>query len=326
LYMWIFCIGSPCLITYNFGSAILRATGDTKRPLIYMIIAGILNVLLNLFFVLVCKMDVAGVAIATKFSNLVAAALVLRALMKANDDTRLIWKKVRIYWKNFLDILRMGIPAGIQGSLFSISNVIIQSSVNSFGWVAIAGSTAVQSLEGMAHVACSSYYFSAISFTGQNYGAKKYKRILRSIFICIFCTVVASLLLGGGFFLFGKQLIHIYNPDPEVIRWGLVRARILLTTYFLCGVMEVVTASLRGLGYSMGPTIVTLLGVCVFRVLWVWVIFPMDPTSLTLLLISYPISWVLVAVINGLMLYLVCKKMFRMVVQDKSFGTLAIRR
>lgn len=321
LYMWIFCIGSPFLIAYNFGSAILRATGDTRRPLIYMLIAGVINVLLNLFFVLVCKMEVAGVAIATKFSNVIAAALVLRALMNANDATRLKWKKVRIYWKNFLDLMRLGIPAGIQGALFSVSNVIIQSSVNSFGWVAIAGNTAVQSLEGMAHVACSSYFYSAISFTGQNYGAKKYKRMIRCIFICIFCTCVASLLLGGGFFLFGRQLIGIYNPDPEVIRWGLIRAKILLTTYFLCGIMEVITASLRGLGYSLGPTIVTLLGVCAFRVFWAWEIFPKNPT-LTWLLISYPISWTLVAIINGLMLYVICRKLFRNVVMKRSFATL----
>lgn len=323
LYMWIFCIGSPALIAYSFGSAILRATGDTKRPLLYMLFAGILNVLLNLFFVLVCKMDVAGVAIATKFSNVVAATLVLRALMKANDETRLVWKKVKIYWKNFWDLLRLGVPAGIQGAMFSVSNVIIQSSVNSFGGIAIAGNTAVQSLEGMAHVACSSYYLSAISFTGQNYGAKKYKRMLRCIFLCIGCTIVASLLLGGGFFLFGKQLIGIYNPDPEVIRWGLIRARFLLTTYFLCGIMEVITASLRGLGYSLGPTIVTLLGVCVFRVFWAWVIFPMDPT-LERLLISYPISWILVSIVNGIMLYVICRKLFRNVVQKSVFGTLKV--
>ena len=310
LYMWIYCAGMPFVIFYNFGSAILRAVGDTKRPMIYMLVAGIVNVLFNLFFVLVFKMDVAGVALATKISNAVSAYLVYRVLRDTRDPIRFVWKKMKIHASALKEMLQIGLPSAIQGACFSISNITIQSSVNSFGWEAIAGNTASQSLEGLVYVASSSLFYSAISFTGQNHGAKRYKRIIRSVFYCLICTVTASLICGGGILLFAKPLLGVYNADPQVIQWGLTRLKILLTTYFLCGIMDVISGSLRGLGHSFKPMIVTLLGVCAFRVFWVVKIFPLDRTMQNLI-ISYPVSWSLVIICNGFMLYWICHKMLQ---------------
>ncbi len=310
LYMWIYCAGMPFVIFYNFGSAILRAVGDTKRPMIYMLLAGILNVLLNLFFVLVFKMDVAGVALATKLSNILSAYLVWRVLRDTPDAIQIVWKKVKIHADSLKEMLRIGLPSAIQGACFSISNITIQSSVNSFGWQAIAGNTAAQSLEGLVYVAMSSLFYSAISFTGQNHGAKKYKRIVRSIFYCIICTVTAGIIVGGTILLFGKQLLGIYNAEPDVIQWGWLRLKILLSTYFLCGIMDVISGSLRGLGHSVKPMIVTLIGVCAFRIFWVVEVFPRYRTMQNLMT-SYPVSWLLVITLNGLMLFFICRKMLR---------------
>ena len=310
LYMWIYCAGMPFVIFYNFGSAILRAVGDTKRPMIYMLIAGIINVLLNLFFVLVFKMDVAGVALATKLSNVVSAYLVFRVLKNSPGAIKLIKSKIKIHADSLKEMLRIGLPSAIQGACYSISNITIQSSVNSFGWQAIAGNTAAQSLEGLVYVACSSLFYSAISFTGQNHGAKKYKRIIHSIFYCIICTVSAAFIVGFSILLFGRTLLGVYNNDPNVIEWGWTRLKILLTTYCLCGIMDVISGSLRGLGHSVKPMIVTLFGVCAFRVLWVFKIFP-NYRTMSSLIFSYPVSWILVITLNGLMLTFICRKMLK---------------
>lgn len=310
LYMWIYCLGIPFVVFYNFGSAILRALGDTHRPLIYMIIAGVVNVVLNLFFVLVFKWDVAGVAVATKISNVVSAWLILRALMKNNDASKLIWKNIRIHWDILKDMLKIGLPAGIQGSFFAISNILIQSAVNSLGWQAIAGNTAASSLEGIVYVGSSAFYFTAISFTGQNYGGKKYQRIIRSIYYCLICTSTFALCSGVSIVIAGRQLLAFYNPDPQIIEWGMIRLKVLLTSYYLCGIMDVFSGSLRGLGHSFKPMLVTLLGVCVFRIFWVMAIFPLS-RSMTNLMFSYPVSWTLVSLVNGSILYVVCRKLSR---------------
>ncbi len=314
LYMCICNLGIPAIAVYCFGAAIMRADGDTKRPLQYMVISGIINVLMNLFFVLVCKMDVAGVGIATKLSNVIAAVLVIRALMKNSGSTHLDIKKIFIDWPAVKEIFRIGLPAGIQGSLFSISNITIQASINSLGWQVIAGNTAASNLEGLVYVAAASYYHSALSFVGQNHGAKKYKRIVRAIFVCVGCSAVTAFIIGYLCIIFGKQLLAFYNPDPEVMQWGMVRIKVLLSTYFLCGAMEVITGCLRGLGHSVKPTIVTLVGICAFRVLWVFLIFPLKPTMFNLM-ISYPITWVLVISVNGFILYRVCVNMMRKAVR-----------
>lgn len=312
LYMWICCLGIPAVVFYTFGASIMRASGDTKRPLIYITIAGIINIFLNLFFVLVCKMDVLGVGIATKISNVIAAVLVMRALMRAEDATRFAWKKMKINWAAFKEIVRIGLPAGINGSFFSIANISIQSSINSLGWIVIAGNTAASNLEGIVYVACSSFYHTAISFTGQNHGGRKYKRIVRSIFICGACTATVAFVLGWICILFGKELLGIYNPDPDIIQWGMVRLKVLMSTYFMCGIMDVITGGLRGLGHSIKPTVVTLMGICAFRIFWVFVIFPLNPTMLNLM-ISYPVTWVLVSSVNGTMLFFICRNMLRKV-------------
>ena len=256
LYMWIYFGGMPFIMLYNFGSAIMRAVGDTRRPLYFLMLAGVINVALNLFFVLVFNMDVAGVAL----------------------------------------------PAGIQGMFFSISNITIQSSVNSFGSLAIAGNTATVSLEGFVYVGSNAFHQTVVSFAGQNLGGKQYDRIKRSIYYCIICACVVCVVLGYGFWLDGHDLIAIYNSDPEVVSWGMLRMNILFTTYFLCGIMDVISGALRGLGHSVMPAVITLLGVCVLRVFWVWLIFPLQPT-MSNLMFSYPITWGITAIANGIYLY-----------------------
>ena len=276
LYIWIWCIGIPFMVLYSFGSAILRAIGDTKRPLYYMIAAGIVNVGLNLIFVICFKMDVAGVAIATKLSNVLSAVLVLRALTVTREQYRLIWKRLHINWSIFKELLRIGIPAGVQGMLYSLSNMIIQSTINSFGAEAIAGSTAALSLEGVVHVAFSSFGLAVVSFVGQNNGAEKPKRVIRSIWLCLGCACLTAFVLGGFALLFKRSLLGIYNPSPTVIDWGCIRMNHQLPFYFLVAAIEVFTGSLRGLGYSLGPTIISMIGACALRVGSIFFILPLN--------------------------------------------------
>ncbi|MBQ9089150.1 MAG: MATE family efflux transporter [Lentisphaeria bacterium] len=308
IYMWIYCAGIPFVVLYTFGSAILRATGDTRRPLFYMIFAGILNVLLNLFFVIVCKMDVAGVAIATKIANLVSAWLVIKALRRADDATHFSWRKMKLDWKLFLQMLRLGVPAGIQGSCFSVSNIIIQSAINSFGAIAIAGNTAAMNIDGLVYMTCVCFFHTSLNFTGQNYGAKKYHRIVRSILLSMLCTAACGVIVGGTGLILGKQLLGIYTTDAEVISWGMFRLKIMLSTYFLCGVMDAINGGLRGLGYSFIPMFVSVMGICVFRIFWVYFILPIN-NSLPMLITSYPISWLGIIIINGSILYFALKRL-----------------
>lgn len=310
LYLQICCAGLPFSILYLIGASILRAVGDTKRPLLYITIAGVVNVLLNLFFVIVFKTDAAGVAIATKISNILSAVLVLRALYHSEGSIRLVFKKIRFHMQTLKEVLWIGLPAGFQGALYTISNIFIQSSVNSLGSMAMAGNAASQNLEGIASVSNGVYYQSAMSFTGQNLGGRKYKRIIRSILICLLYNTLFSLCICSLFLLFGRPLLGLYNPDPEVIRWGMERLVIMMSCSFLCGIMDTISGSLRGLGHSVKPTITTIMGACVFRIGWVLLVFPHFPT-LRSLAISYPVSWVLIGVINGLILVYVCHKMLK---------------
>lgn len=310
LYMWIWCLGIPFMIIFSFGSAVMRSMGDTKRPLIFMVTAGIVNVILNLFFVIVCKMDVAGVAIATKLSNVLSAYLVLRSLHKAGGICTFRWRKIGIRWWVLKEMFRIGLPAGVQGMMFSISNIIIQSTLNSFGWQAIAGSTAALSLEGMVHAAFGAYALAVVSFVGQNHGAKKYKRIMKSIWLCLGCGVVTALVLTVIGLVFKVPLLAIFNPDPEVIKYGILRLEYQLTFYSLLAVMEIVLGALRGLGYSFWPMIISLMGACVFRVVWVLSIFPFFKTLQNLFL-SYPVSWILVDLVAGGMLFIIVRNMLK---------------
>ena len=322
LYMQIYCAGIPFVVIYNFGSSILRAQGDTRRPLFFMVIAGFVNVLLNLFFVLVFHLDAAGVALATMMANALSAVMIIAVLTGARDASRLVWKKIRIRGDIFLDMLKNGVPPGIQAACYSASNIAIQSSVNSFGPPAIAGNTAAQSLECLVYVASTAYYHTAISFLSQNRGAQKYKRIVRSIFWCLACTFVLSLIAGFTFCLTGTTVLKIYNSDPEVIRWGMIRVKILFSTYFLNGFMDAICGALRGLGLSVKPTAVTLLGVTGFRIAWVLWVFPHDRTMENLML-SYPISWLIVSVVNGYILYQAVRDLFRQAVDQHPHQQLA---
>ncbi|MBO4632500.1 MAG: MATE family efflux transporter [Lentisphaeria bacterium] len=326
LYMWLYCVGIPVILLTNFGISLLRANGDTRRPMIYMIFAGFIKVLLNLFLVRVFHWDVAGVALATLISNIVASVLMINALTGLRDSSRLFLKKIRFYGSIFKDMLKIGIPAGIQGSLFGVSNMIIQSTINSFGSKAMAGSAATGSLEAIVYTAFISYYFSVISFVGQNHGAKKYKRIIKSIFYCLILTSATGIITGWSIYFSGPELLKIFNPDPEVVHWGMIRLKYVVTTYFLCAIMEVFSGSLRGLGHSLTPMIVTMLGACVFRICWVLWIFPHYKTMQNLLL-SYPVSWILVCIVNGLIVYFICRKLFRDAAHEHhpGYGLLAAR-
>lgn len=304
LYMKIYFLGMPAFMIYNFGSAALRAVGDTRRPLYYLTISGIINILLNLLFVIVFNLSVMGVALATIISQYISASLIIWCLVKTDGACRLSLKHIRIHFRKLGAILRIGLPAGIQSSLFSISNVLIQSSVNSFGSTVMAGNTAAASLEGFVYTAMNSMSQASLSFTGQNFGAGQLKRIKRIAGICLASVSVVGLILGMAFYLLGTPLSRIYSPDQAVIDVSLTRLEIICTTYFLCGIMEVLVGLLRGMGQSLLPTTVSLLGACAFRVLWIYTVFASDKT-LTTLYISYPISWLLTSFIHLVCFFIV---------------------
>ena len=290
LYMRIYFVGMPVMMLYNFGSAILRAVGDTKRPLYYLLLAGLINVVLNLIFVICFHMGVAGVAWATVISQAISALLVLRCLIQYDGELKLNLKKLRIVPDKFLKMVRIGLPAGVQGAFFSISNMLIQSSVNSFGSTVMAGNTAAGNIEGFVYTAMNALHQTAISFSGQNFGAKKYKRIAKVVLICELCVLIIGLAMGNLVYIFGEIFLQLYSTDPEVIRYGMLRMSIICTTYCLCGMMDVMVGALRGIGRSVMPMLVTLTGVCVFRVVWIFTIFAAYH-SLEVLYVSYPISW-----------------------------------
>lgn len=306
LYMRIYFIGMPAFMVYNFGSAVLRAVGDTKRPLYFLSIAGVVNVALNVVFVIVFHMGVAGVAIGTVASQVVSAVLIIRCMIKSEGICHLDKDKLYIDPKKFVRMLRIGLPAGLQGSLFSISNVLIQSSINSFGSSVMAGNAAAGNIEGFVYTSMNSLYQANLSYTSQNYGARKFKRIDKSLLCCTITVAVIGAVLGNLAYLFGPQLLSLYNSDPEVIQYGMNRLQIVSSLYFMCGVMEVISGSMRGLGYAISPMIVALSGACAFRILWIYTIFARYPTQLVLY-ISYPISWVLTAVAH-FVCYLVARK------------------
>lgn len=292
LYMQIYFAGMPATMAYNFGSAILRAVGDTKRPLYFLSLSGVINVVLNLVFVIVFHMDVAGVALATVLAQCVSTFLVLRCLMKTDGPLKLVLKKLRVDKRKTLAIMKIGIPAGMQGAVFSVSNVLIQSSVNSFGSVAMAGNTASANIEGFVYNAMNAIYQTNLSFTSQNVGAEKYDRVNKILFTCLGTVTVVGVLLGFSAFFAGKSLIGVYSSDPEVVSYGMLRLSIICTMYFMCGWMDTLVGSLRGLGYSVLPMIVSLTGACGLRVVWVFTIFA-HYNTLTSLYLSYPVTWII---------------------------------
>ncbi|MDO4326085.1 MAG: MATE family efflux transporter [bacterium] len=308
LYMRIYFAGMPVIMMYNFGSAILRAIGDTKRPLYFLLLAGVINIVFNLFFVIVFHMGVAGVALATVISQFVSSGLILHALTKMPGALHLDFRKVRLHKDRLLEIVKIGLPAGMQGAIFSISNVLIQSSINSFGSIAMAGNTAASNIEGFIYTAMNSFYQTNLSFTSQNYGGKKYSRINRILFICLGCVTVVGGLLGLSVTALAHPLIGIYSSDPQVISYAVLRIGIICTSYFLCGIMDTMVGSMRGLGYSVLPMVVSLTGACGLRIVWIFTIFAMNRT-LTTLYLSYPVSWAVTALAHLTCFFLVRRKL-----------------
>lgn len=295
VYMKIYFCGITFTMVYNYCAAILRAAGDTQSPLVFLTFAGIVNVILNLVFVIQFHMNVAGVALATTISQGISAVLVVLTLMRRKDACKLELRKMRIYAPQLAKMLRIGLPAGIQSSLFSISNVIIQSSINSFGDVMMSGNAAAGNIEGFVYVCLNAFHQTAVNFIGQNAGAKQYQRVYRTLWICLGCATVMGLLVGTLAWAAGPELLSIYITDSqEAIAYGEVRLAYVCLPYCICGLMDVSTGALRGLGASLFPMAISILGVCVFRIVWVYTIFriPQFHTP-ECLYISYPISWLI---------------------------------
>lgn len=292
VYIKTYFMGTPFMMLYNFSAAILRAVGDTRRPLWFLTIAGVINVLLNLVFVIVFHWSVFGVAFATIISQTVSALLVVRCLMKEETELKLSISKLHIYKDKLLRMLQIGIPSGIQGMMFSISNVVIQSSINTFDTAVVAGSAASTSVEGFAFTSINAFHQSAVSFAGQNKGAGKYNRINKILYTAWGFALITAVLYALGFILFDYQLIDLYVEGADVIKAGVERLNIIAWSYLICGFMDVTVGVIRGLGYSLMPTIVSLLGVCGIRILWVSTIFNMEQFHFVeTIYYSYPISW-----------------------------------
>ena len=292
LYMRVYFIGMPATMLYNFGAAVLRAVGDTRRPLYFLTLAGVINVAGDLFFVIVLGMGVAGVAVATVLSQIVSATLIVLCLMRVDGMCNVNLRRLRFYPDKFRRMMQVGLPAGLQSVIFNISNVLIQSSVNSFGATVVAGNTAASNIEGFVYTSMNALYQTSLSFTSQNLGARQYHRIDQILVLCLALVLLIGLVLGNGAHLFGRTLLGIYSGEAEVIEYGMMRLGVVSVTYCLCGMMDVVAGSVRGLGYSILPMLVSLAGACVFRVIWIFTVFQWQHTLLSLY-VSYPISWAL---------------------------------
>ena len=307
LYMRIYFMGMPFFMLYNYGAAILRAVGDTKRPLLFLIISGATNVVLNLLLVIQFHLGVAGVAIATVISQCISCILVLRCLYLSDGSYQLRFNKLGMKTRYVKQIFQIGIPAGIQSTIINFSNVLLQSSVNSFGSVAMAGYTAANNILGFLYVSVNSITQACMSFTSQNYGVRKFKRMDKVLLECLGLTVIVALVLGGGSYLFGSELMHIYTKSTKVIECGVDIMLYTTVTYFLCGIMDLLPGALRGMGHSTVPMILSVIGTVGTRIVWIYVIFPCH-RSLDFLFISYPVSWLLTIVMQVICFYFVRKK------------------
>lgn len=302
LYLKIYFLGMPAIMLYNFGAAILRGVGDTKRPLYYLTFAGVINVVLNFIFVVFFHLDVAGVALATIISQMISAVLVVRCLMMEESAIRLERQYLGIDKAVFLRILQIGLPAGVQGSLFSLSNVVIQSSVNSFGATIVAGNSAAQNIEGFVYVAMNAYSQAIVAFVSQNYGAGKYERINKVVVTTLLCVATTGFVIGNAAYLVGETLLGLYTDSAVVVTAGMKRLSIISVSYALCGLMECMVGAIRGLGYSIMPMIVSLLGACAFRIAWISVFFRIEQYhTIDTVYFAYPISWILT-----LMVHIIC--------------------
>lgn len=295
LYLRIYFMGAPANMIFNFGSSVLRASGDSKRPFYFLTASGLINIGLNLLFVISFKMDVAGVALATIISQYVSAVCILISLFTSVGYTHLSLNNLRFYSEELKEILRIGLPAGIQGSLFSISNVMIQSSINSFGSLAIAGNTASFYLDSIIYTCCNAISQAAMTFSSQNLGAGKYRRINKIFADCIVIAMIINTVLAVSFYIFRIPLLGIFSKDPGVIEMGCIRFTIFTATYWLNTLMDVVTGQMRGIGKSFSPMVITLAGVVGLRVVWIFTIFKSYHT-LQMLYYSYPVSWIITAI------------------------------
>ena len=323
LYLEIYFGGATMSLVYNFGSALLRAVGDTKRPMMYLAFSGVVNVLLNLVFVIVFDMDVAGVATATVISQAMSAILVVRCLIREKGPFRLVIKKLGVDRKELLMILRVGFPAGIQGCIFSLSNVVIQSSVNGFGNVVVAGNSAAMNLEGFVWVSMNAFHHATLSFTSQNYGAGRSDRIGKILRCGLLCVTVTGVVFGILEYTFSRPLLGIYTSSPEVIDAGVRRLMFIATVYFTCGIMDVMVGAIRGLGYSVMPMIVSLAGVCGVRLVWIATVFGIEEYHrVETVYVSYPISWVFTFIVHTVTYFAVRKRVLaRMSAGRRTTGT-----
>lgn len=290
VYLRIYFLGMPFIMLYNFGSAILRSRGDTKRPFICLLISGVVNVLLNLFFVIVCGMSVAGVGIATVISNIISSGILLYFLMHEKGVLRIKIRELRIDQKILSKIMKIGLPAGLQGVVFSLSNICIQSGLNSLGSDVVAGSAASVNFDILAYYLLNAFSQACVTFTSQNYGAEKYERCRRITLWCLGFGLIFTIVLDAIFIVFGDTLIRFYTTEPTVIEFALIRMKFVLSFQFLNAIMDVMSGSLRGIGYSLIPALISVAGVCGIRMLWIYTFFANSPTFLTLLS-AYPVSW-----------------------------------
>ena len=308
LYMRIYFLGVPAMLMYNFGSAIMRAVGDSKRPTYYLMVSGLVNVLLNLVFVIVFKMGVAGVAIATVISQVMSATLVLRCLIRTEDCYKLVIKKIKVYVDELKEIILLGIPAGIQGAVFSLSNMIIQSSINSCGSDVMAGNSAASSIEGVVYIAMNAFFHATLTFVGQNYGAHDFKRIRRGFGAGIVSAFVVGITVGGTVVFFSNFLAGFYTDAPHVIDIACRRLGYICSAYFLCGIMEVGTGGLRGLGVATRAMLICVVGVCGVRIITTILAAPYKTVSdLIPLYLSYPVSWTITAMMLIITFFLILR-------------------
>lgn len=310
LYMRIYFIGMPFFMLYNYGAAILRAVGDTKRPLFFLIIAGVTNAVLNMILVIVFHMGVAGVAIATVVSQMISCVLVLRCLYKSDSSYQLRFSKLTIKMAYLKQIFQVGIPAGIQSTVINFSNVLLQSSVNSFGSTAMAGYTAANNIFGFLYVSINSITQACMSFTSQNFGVGKWKRMDKVLINCMILSVTVATVLGGGAYIFGPELLKIYTSEAEVIKCGMEVLLYTTVTYFMCGLMDLFPGALRGMGHSAVPMILSVIGTVGTRIVWIFMIFPKH-RSLDILFISYPASWIITIILQVICFWIVRKRLHR---------------
>ncbi|MBE6541222.1 MAG: MATE family efflux transporter [Ruminococcaceae bacterium] len=309
LYLQIYFLGAPGNLLYNFGAAILRSVGDTKRPLYFLAISGLANVIFNLFFVIVLEIGVVGVALATIISQYMSAVMVVICLMKQKDCTNLKLKELRLHWEKLKKILIVGLPSGVQSSIFAISNVVIQSSINSFGSAAMAGNGAAASIEGFTYNAMASVYHASLTFVGQNVGAKRYERISAVVFRCVIIVVVIGIIFGATSYVFREPLLSFYITEgQEALDFGSTRMKYVAMTYFICGIMDVISAAQKGMGMSLIPMVTSLSGSCLLRLIWVATVFKIHHTP-GMLFIVYPISWLITAGVHFIFYVLKLKQL-----------------